>query len=49
MTEKEIIERKIFLKRQMIELTEQEIEQLENSLNEPSFALGNATEIVSAI
>jgi CTP-dependent riboflavin kinase len=49
MNEKEIIKRKIFLKRQLIELTEKEIEQLENSLNELSLALGNAAESVLVI
>ncbi|HUN53992.1 MAG TPA: hypothetical protein VMU29_02430 [Smithella sp.] len=49
MTEKEIIERKIFLKRQLIELTEKEIELLGDSLNELSFDQKNAPENVSAM
>ena len=34
MTANEIIERKIFLKRQLIEITEKEIKDLENKLND---------------
>jgi hypothetical protein len=34
MNEKEIIERKIFLKRQLIELTERDIKELEELLKE---------------
>jgi hypothetical protein len=34
MTEKEIIERKIFLKRQLIQVTKNEIEALENELKQ---------------
>ncbi|MBN1366239.1 MAG: hypothetical protein JW976_15670 [Syntrophaceae bacterium] len=49
MTEREIIERKIFLKRQLIEITEEEIEQLEKSLNVPSFAQEKAVDSVPAI
>ena len=48
MTANEIIERKIFLKRQLIEITEKEIELLENSLNVPSFTQEKATENISA-
>jgi hypothetical protein len=48
MNEQEIIERKIFLKRQLIELTEKEIERLKDSLNVPSFILEKATESISA-
>ena len=48
MTENEIIERKIFLKRQLIEITEKEIEVLKDSLNLPSFTPEKATESISA-
>ncbi len=37
MTKEEIIKRKIFLKRQLIELTEKEIEALEAHLNNNEF------------
>jgi len=48
MNEQEIIERKIFLKRQLIELTEKEIERLKDSLNVPSFAPEKTIESISA-
>jgi len=48
MTENELIERRIFLKRQLIEITEKEIELLENSLNVPSFAPEKTIESISA-
>ncbi len=58
MTKKEIIERKIFLNRQLIEIKEaenvelltqlRELEGLEDSLNKPSFTPEKATESISA-
>jgi len=49
MNEQEIIERKIFLKRQLIELTEKEIERLKDSLNVPSYSREGHREHFSAI
>jgi len=58
MTENEIIKRKIFLNRQLIEIKEaenvelltqlKEIERLDDSLNVPSFTPEKATESISA-
>ncbi len=48
MTENELVERRIFLKRQLIEITEKEIELLKDSLNVPSFAPEKTIESISA-